>query len=168
MSLERGPEAAATAPAGPEAGQATPKARLAARLSAQYVLRALKLLADMRDGEIIPALVSVAIIVANLAPVDAAETGEPQDRSLDKAAADAARRPVSVMSIAGSLGLPYETVRRHVVRLVEAGVCQRVAGGVVITAEGLASFSNEATISANLAGLRRLHRQLRRAGIDLD
>lgn len=151
-----------------EAEAAAPKARLAARLGAQYVLRALKLLADLRGGEFLPALVSVAVIVANLAPLDAAESEEPRDRTLAQAAKDAARRPVSVMSVAGSLGLPYETARRHVMRLVDEGVCARIAGGIVVTEAGLAAFGGEETIAGNMAGLKRLHRQLRRAGIDLD
>lgn len=38
---------------------------------------------------------------------------------------DTLRRPVAILSIANYLGLPYETTRRHVMKLVERGFCQR-------------------------------------------
>ena len=40
---------------------------------------------------------------------------------------DELRRPVSILSVSSSLGLPYETVRRHMHRLVEDGWCERVS-----------------------------------------
>ena len=40
---------------------------------------------------------------------------------------DEMRRPVSILSVASFLGLPYETVRRHMHRLVEDGWCERVS-----------------------------------------
>jgi hypothetical protein len=38
---------------------------------------------------------------------------------------DTLRRPVAILSIANYLGLPYETTRRHVMKLVDRGFCQR-------------------------------------------
>lgn len=40
---------------------------------------------------------------------------------------DEMRRPVSILSVANFLGLPYETVRRHMHKLVEDGWCERVS-----------------------------------------
>lgn len=40
---------------------------------------------------------------------------------------DEMRRPVSILSVASFLGLPYETVRRHMHKLVEDGWCERVS-----------------------------------------
>ncbi|NJR78800.1 hypothetical protein [Sphingomonas corticis] len=42
-------------------------------------------------------------------------------------------RPTPVLSIANSLGLPFETTRRHVAALAEAGWCRRDRGGVLFT-----------------------------------
>lgn len=39
---------------------------------------------------------------------------------------DHLRRPVAVLSIANYLGLPYETTRRHVMKLVEQGFVRRI------------------------------------------
>lgn len=41
-------------------------------------------------------------------------------------------RPIPVLSIANSLKLPFETTRRHVGALIEAGLCRRERGGVVM------------------------------------
>lgn len=38
---------------------------------------------------------------------------------------DSHRRPISILGLADSLGMPYETVRRHVQRLVTDGLCER-------------------------------------------
>ena len=38
---------------------------------------------------------------------------------------DAFRRPVAILSISDYLNLPYETTRRHVMKLVERGLCCR-------------------------------------------
>ena len=45
---------------------------------------------------------------------------------------DGARRPVSINALSTSLQLPFETVRRHLRRLADAGECSIVAGGVIV------------------------------------
>ena len=44
------------------------------------------------------------------------------------------RTPVTVYALARSLGIPYETVRRHVGKLKAAGICEAAADGVIIPA----------------------------------
>jgi hypothetical protein len=48
--------------------------------------------------------------------------------------ADHERRPVSINAIARSFSLPYETTRRAVSHLIKAGLCARVAGGLIVPA----------------------------------
>jgi hypothetical protein len=38
-----------------------------------------------------------------------------------------------VLSLSSSLGLPFETTRRHVQSLIAMGLCERIAGGIVAT-----------------------------------
>ncbi|MBN8809175.1 MAG: hypothetical protein J0I47_13200 [Sphingomonas sp.] len=38
-----------------------------------------------------------------------------------------------VLSVSSSLGLPFETTRRHVQSLIAMGLCRRIAGGIVAT-----------------------------------
>lgn len=49
----------------------------------------------------------------------------PRDEAARGVFPDTLRRPVSILGIADYLGLPYETTRRHVMKLVEQGFCQR-------------------------------------------
>jgi len=50
----------------------------------------------------------------------------PRDEAVDGIFPNDMRRPVSILSIAGFLGMPYETVRRHIHALVADGWCARV------------------------------------------
>jgi len=42
-------------------------------------------------------------------------------------------KPASASALARALGLPFETVRRNVLRLTEAGLCEKTRGGYLIT-----------------------------------
>lgn len=49
----------------------------------------------------------------------------PRAEAADGVFPDTLRRPVAALSIANYLGLPYETTRRHVMKLVASGYCHR-------------------------------------------
>ena len=51
---------------------------------------------------------------------------------MDAPPPDAARHPISVRALAQELGMPFETVRRHVNRLVRDGGLDRRDGGVLV------------------------------------
>src|SRR5512146_3033182 len=95
---------------------ATDKARVASRIGADYLLRSMKMLGEMTDGDLLAALISLAIVQANVAHIDRGEAGRVFD-STQTIPPDELRRPVSVLSLSASLGLPYETTRRHVARM---------------------------------------------------
>lgn len=148
----------------PDAGDG---ARAAMRQSGDYLLRTLKLLGDLMDGEIITALVALGLGQANVAHIDAVE-GPGEFDHLPNIPPDTMRRPVSVLSLASSLGLPYETTRRHVEKMVKSGMCVRVKGGVVIPGRSIDNDAHRAAIVANMANLRRLVRGLKKVGVELD
>lgn len=50
---------------------------------------------------------------------------------------DTLRRPVSIMAISDLTGFPYETTRRHVLKLVESGHCSRLGSREFIVTEGV-------------------------------
>lgn len=141
------------------------KTRLVARLTADYLLRSLKMIGELAQGELLTGLVNLALVQANVGHLDPA--GSAFD-SLDSIPPDEVRRPVSVLSISASLGLPYETTRRHVAKMVETGQCLRVKGGVVAPTAAVADPRRSEMLEQNLVNLKRLYRNLRNAGVPLD
>ena len=142
--------------------------RVAARLSTLYFLRFAKMIADQAGGDLIEALVMHAIMAGNIGYLDQDPANAGKFSALDDVPPDAMRRPISVLAVAGSVGIPYETVRRHVNRLVKAGRCERVKGGVVVRSARMREPGKDADILYNMANLRRLYRSLIRAGVNFD
>ena len=143
-------------------------ARAAVRLSDEYFLRALRIIADLTEGDIITAIVLRAVVAGNIGYLDghAAEAALYSD--LETVPPDHLRRPVSILSVSGALGLPYETTRRHVHKLIASGRCRMERDGVVAPSESLSGPAEQAATLANLANLRRLFRGLKRAGVELE
>lgn len=142
--------------------------RRVSRVSNDYLLRALRLLTDIHHGDIVDAIICQAIIAANTGHLN--DTRDPLDEAPGSAGlpADGARKPISILALAGSLGLPFETTRRHVNRLIEIGSCQRVKGGVIVPAGALADPRFLQAAETNLAYVMRFVRGLKRAGLAID
>ena len=141
------------------------KARLAARLAADYLLRSVRMISELSGGDLLTGLVSLALVQANVAHLDR----EANDfNRIDTVPPDEVRRPISVLALSASLGLPYETTRRHVAKMVAAGLCVRVKGGVMIPTAIVEDRGRSGMLEANLLNLRRLVRSLRNAGINFD
>jgi hypothetical protein len=113
-----------------------PPLRAAARVASEYVLR----------------LVDMATAVLG-DPVDAAIWLEVMRSSAGHAGA---RRGVRGAEVARRLGLPSETVRRRLVRLIEVDACQKHADGVTITDERLEAPDVMGLAEKNLVYLRRV------------
>lgn len=143
-------------------------ARLVARLSSEYVLRVLKLLTDFHGADMLTAILAQAIIAANTAHLDQRNGEGPRYAGLAQAPPDALRRPISVLALSQSMGLPFETTRRHVNKLVKAGRCVRVRGGVIVPAEVLEDPKTSEATLANVVNVRRFVRALKAAGVTAD
>lgn len=74
---------------------------------------------------------------------------------------------ISANSLAASLSRPFETVRRHVLALIEAGLCRRVTAGVILT-EGVLDREDmrELMVVAH-DSLVRLIEDMARFGVEL-
>ncbi|MGZ8363209.1 MAG: hypothetical protein ACXW3D_05055 [Caulobacteraceae bacterium] len=138
------------------------RGRYAVGLSLDYILRALNRYIEAFGGDLVDAILCIAITRANtqylvrgLSPVEAMNFGLVDD---DR------RRPVSIKSVADSLGLPYETVRRRIGRLAENGVCTMVRGGVIIGRTVIDGPGVNQALDANLADLTRFCNELKRIG----
>lgn len=70
---------------------------------------------------------------------------------------DDLRRPVTLSALARSLGLPVETTRRHVLRLVAQNLAERTEhGGVVVTTRQLDTPTVRAAVLENNINLNKL------------
>ncbi len=144
------------------------RARVAIRLSIEYFLRTAQMISNGAGGNLLSGVIQLAIIAGNVGYLDSNPEEPPPFASLDDVIPDSMRRPISVLGVAESLSLPYETTRKHIERLIEAGHCKRVKGGVIVPLErALAPGETEVGL-ANMANLRRLFKALIRAGVAFD
>jgi len=138
-------------------------ARIVARLSSEYVLRLLQLTIEA-FGDVRAGLVGQAVETANLAHFDSRNDWGRDHVGSDLTFPNEARRPVSVARLAESLGLPLETTRRIVQRLVDQGICLRVEGGVILPRAAVQRADIGAAVAANIGYARKFIRDLQAAG----
>jgi DNA-binding Lrp family transcriptional regulator len=119
----------------------------------------------MAGLEPLDALLVLAINQANIAPLTRDPAARARYGQLEAPAPDAERRPVSVNAIAGSLGLPFETVRRRIKRLGGGGVCVISTEGVVVPASFLVSEPYLRSVMASHVRLRRFYGELSALGL---
>jgi hypothetical protein len=142
--------------------------RIAARVTAEFFLRTAQLVGQRTGGDLIKALILRAIIAGNISHIDHDPANPGQFAAIDDVPPDELRRPISVLAVAGSLGLPYETTRRCVNKLVTEGLCIRVKGGVIAPATKHIEPEDLQGIRTNMANLRRLFAALKQAGVKFD
>lgn len=120
--------------------------RAAARLLSDYVLRVSEGL--LREGgNVVSGLILVALLGTAL-------PGEGQ-------------APATLKALARRLDLPAETVRRHLVQLVEDGLAVRTPAGLVITAEILGRPGLQLLFADNMIHVQRLLAGLAERGVIL-
>jgi hypothetical protein len=141
-------------------------ARSVARVTADYFLRALRIIAEAY-GDIRAGLIAQTIVVANTAHLDARAGDGRQYAGIDQPVPDAVRRPIRVSRLADSLGQPFENVRRQVQHLITAGICRRIDGGVIVPAAVLEGPVAERAMLSNVTQVRELIRDLAGLGASL-
>ena len=142
--------------------------RYASRATVEFVLRSMQLISSLSGGDPILALVLRTIISANVSHVDRDPKLRGRFASIDDTPPDELRRPISVLAVAQSLSLPYETTRRYANKLVKSGQCVRVKGGLIAPAARHQEPEDHQAIMANMANLRRLYEALKTGGIVFD
>jgi hypothetical protein len=135
------------------------------RQSADYGLRALRLLIDPY-GDLQAGIVAQSIVAANTAHLDAPMGEGWRYAGIDQPPPEQVKRPVSVLTLSRSLGLPYETLRRQVRRLIEARVCVRIKGGLVVPMAVVERPSAAQAMLANVRYVRQFVGNLRALGFD--
>ena len=140
--------------------------RLALRLSTEYMLRSIDLMTKVVGGDLVKGLIFVAVVQANTQHILSDEVMSQTYSEADDRVPDESRRPVSVHALSVSLGIPYETTRRYVNKLLSDGYCIRVRRGLVVPAEVLNKPDMISALKRNFANLQRLVVGLRRGGVD--
>lgn len=137
-------------------------AELAAHAASGFLLGLLGVVS--RGLDLIDTLLLLATLQANITLVTADRELQLRYSALDALPPDDLRRPISVTALAGSISLPFETVRRRLAGLEKAGLCEVSQRGYRVPARVLleprfASGPHEIDLL-----LRQLHQRLVAAG----
>ncbi|PZQ63949.1 MAG: hypothetical protein DI570_07075 [Phenylobacterium zucineum] len=128
-----------TVPANPPSfDPENPPIRLVLRLSSDYLLRLAEPM-NANMGDVLTGMVLSDLIQANTDRFaddqgGAVDHGWEPESFID----DARRRAVRPAEVAQRLGVPPETIRRHLQRLEQSDLCERTENGYVVTARILA------------------------------
>ncbi|MBX9942766.1 MAG: hypothetical protein K2Y40_01690 [Reyranella sp.] len=161
VDLTRARLAKYVAPSGPvpRRGKLLPHERVIAAASTRNLLAGIRMLGEMWHGDLLRGLVFTAIWTANVKHV--VNTARAAHQTI---LPDELRRPVSILAIAHSLRLPYETVRRHALALEKSGICHRIGRqGLVVPESAHRKLSSGAVQSHAI--ITSLLAELRRAGL---
>jgi hypothetical protein len=95
------------------------------RVGVEFLLRSIELFAETSGNDFVSGVIFTAIWTANVMHITNSQTNTAYG-GIDDIPPDELRRPVSVLALANSLNLPYETVRRYANKLVRDGLCLRI------------------------------------------
>jgi hypothetical protein len=148
---------------GPAWTDESPPVRIVWRAASDYVLRMMEhLLPNFHS--LSRAFIVLAVVRSNTESLpDALRGGDGAE--VEAFVPDTYRRPARASDVATLLGLPHETVRRHLAALVEEGRCVRVRDGVIVPASVLARQNVLNAWGANFRDLSRMFVELSDTGV---
>jgi DNA-binding Lrp family transcriptional regulator len=142
-----------------------PPVRLVVRLSSDYLLRLAEPITEY-FGDLVTGLIFMDIVHANTEHLGDHQGGEPdEDWAAEAFVPDAERRPVRVVTLAQRLGIPHETVRRRLARLVADDRCERIGDGYRVPSRVLAREGVVRYMVDNQSHLHRLFTGLADFGV---
>ncbi len=140
--------------------------RVAARLANGFALDLVKLGGYGRD--IVDGLLIGAISQANVAQITRSSELQRRYATLDAVPPDELRRPVSINAVATSLRIPFETARRRIQQLTDAGIVVATPRGVIIPEAPMNSPAYRMRSDASYDLVRGLYRRLTAIGMFSD
>jgi hypothetical protein len=144
-----------------------PNVRAVIRVATESFQRSIAGLAASDGNDLIRVLVFNAIWLGNVQ--NAAGTAEAEQAGLLDALPDERRIPVSVLGIANSLRMPYETVRRYSHTLLNAGSCVRLPSRGLIVPQAVHNRPARVELVESSHGqIVHLLDGLKRAGFDFE
>jgi len=142
--------------------------RLVLQCAAPFFLKGLGGLAHLSGGDRLTALLTLAILEANVRHVVRDPVLALRHARFDSPPPDEMRRPVNVRALAESLSLPYDAARRRVAALEAAGVCVRTAKGVYIPNSALTTEANHQALIDGYQAMETLAADLSGVAPDFD
>ncbi|MFN3521903.1 MAG: hypothetical protein ACK4YQ_06615 [Phenylobacterium sp.] len=140
--------------------------RYVMRLGLDFFVRLATACSELFEGNLLTGLIFVAIAQSSVQHLNKPLRLNPS--AVDGVFPDELRRPVSVLGLAQFLGLPYETTRRHVNRLVELGYVNKVgARGVITPSEVMRRPEVDRLVAANFSSVRQFVAGLRNGASEL-
>lgn len=114
-------------------------------------------LLDLNNTTLLIVQVALTANIAHIRHDDPAGAGLAVD--------DSRRRPISLMSIADSMGVPHETIRRQALALQRRGALRKIDTGWIVPATLLTDAGGSALVAADAAALAALVGDLARLGV---
>lgn len=152
-------------PGGAPFDPANPPIRLVVRLSSDYVLRLAEPI-SRHIGDVVTGLVMMDLLIANTEHLSDNQGGADEGGwAAEGFVPDELRRPARPSLLAERLGIPQETVRRHLLRLLKTDRCERTEEGFLIPARILARQPVIQFLQDNRSHLYRLFAALAEFGV---
>jgi DNA-binding transcriptional regulator YhcF (GntR family) len=138
------------------------------RVGNEFFLRGLDSMARMAGDDLVLALVFNAMWTANVLHITNSAANI-EYGGMEKIPPDSMRRPVTVLALASSLRIPYETTRRAAQTLIKGGICVRVGGrGLIVPASVHVQQDRLNAVREALPSLLRFLSDLKRAEFDFE
>ncbi|MGZ3376640.1 MAG: hypothetical protein ACXU8S_08580 [Phenylobacterium sp.] len=156
--------AAGPARGAPQAPSISDRDWLVARIGGGFFLDTATAVSDVFDGDLTSGLILLAILRQNLSKTPGAPAEDESDRRIS-ARSVARRRPATAYGVAKTLGLNYETTRRHIHKLTDEGYCIRAPEGFYANVEVLERAEITRTLRRIVGNMSRLASRMRAAGL---
>ena len=130
------------------------------RLALGYCLESTSRIGRLIDQDLTAAVIFTGLVCRNVVAGEA--SGRPPARPGASPTA-----PATAYCISKRVGMPYETVRRHMHRLEAKGLCVRAEGGFLVPDDVMFGPGIEQARAETWAATRQLHRDLRAVGLNL-
>lgn len=141
-----------------------PPVRLVVRLSTDYLLRLAEPI-SLYVGDVVTGLILLDVIQANTEHLSDRDGGDAEAWGAEAFVPDEQRRPVRPAALAERLGIPHETIRRHLQRLMADERCERTRHGYRVPGRVLAREPFVRHMLDNQSHLHRLFVQLADFGV---
>ncbi|WP_296600631.1 hypothetical protein [Phenylobacterium sp.] len=150
---------------GPPFAPDRPPVRLVIRLSSDYLLRLAEPVTQYM-GDLVTGLLLMDVIHANTEHLPDTEGGDAAAGwEVNAFVRDDIRKPVRPATLSERLGIPQETVRRHLQRLLDADRCERKEDGYIVPGRVLARPPFVQFMLDNQSHLHRLYTALSDFGV---